>query len=59
MHFPPYQVAPYAAGPQNALVEYEKIATFVSPIFKSALDIEYVATMGTFSTPLELGETRA
>jgi len=42
LHFPPYQVASYAAGPQTALVEYEKIATFVSPLFKSALNIEYV-----------------
>ncbi|MGX5667671.1 TIR domain-containing protein [Rhizobium daejeonense] len=59
IHFPPYQVAPYAAGPQSALVEYQKIATLVSPIFKSALDIEYVGTVGTFSTPVELGETGA
>ncbi len=53
IHFPPYQVASYAAGPQTALVGYEKIAGFVSPVFKSALDIEYIgrAELNSASLP--------
>lgn len=52
LHFPPYQVASYADGPQTALVGYEKIAGFVSPIFKSALDIEYVGLAERTFSPL-------
>ncbi len=41
-HFPPYQVASYAAGPQTAHVAYHKILPFISTLFKAALDIEYL-----------------
>lgn len=55
LHFAPYHVAAYAAGPQSVLVSYEKIAQFVSPVFKSALDIEYVGSTGpVFATSEEV-----
>lgn len=40
-HFAPYQVMPYAYGPQVALVEYEKIWPQVSRVFVSALGLEF------------------
>ncbi len=42
-HFPPYQVASYAHGPQIALVKYSKLNTLMTTVFKSALDVEYLA----------------
>ncbi|MBO9656597.1 MAG: TIR domain-containing protein [Agrobacterium tumefaciens] len=42
IHFAPYEVASYAAGPQVVHVAYEKFAHLVSQVFKSALDIEYL-----------------
>lgn len=41
-HFPPYQVASYADGAQIAHVEYEMIEHLITPLFKAALDIEYL-----------------
>lgn len=42
LHLAPYQVAAYAVGPQLLHIGYEKFTNYVSPIFKSALDIEYI-----------------
>jgi hypothetical protein len=40
--FSPYQVGPYAAGPQDSFVLYEEIISMVRPEFISALSLEYV-----------------
>lgn len=49
-HFSPYQVASYAEGPRFSLVKYEKIARFISPIFCSALNLEW-SRSAPFSLP--------
>ncbi|WP_349956949.1 TIR domain-containing protein [Rhizobium sp. ZPR3] len=46
-HLAPYQVAAYAYGPQLLHIGYEKIVDHMSPIFKSALDIEYFPRVAT------------
>lgn len=52
--FPPYQIASYAEGSHTALLTYEKIADLVSPIFKSALDIEYMGKSNyAFASPIQ------
>lgn len=40
--FAPYQVGPYAAGPQSAIVLYSKIVPTIKPEFQTALGIEYL-----------------
>lgn len=37
--FPPYQVAPYASGPQFILIPYDKIISIMKPIFRKELEI--------------------
>lgn len=39
--FSPYQVAPYAAGPQDSFVLYEEIIPMMRPEFVNALGLEY------------------
>ncbi|MEB2606700.1 TIR domain-containing protein [Burkholderia cenocepacia] len=41
--FPPYQVGPYAAGPQSAMVPYFDIVDLIRPEYLSAFGIEHVA----------------
>lgn len=58
LHFPPYQIASYAAGPHTVLLPYEKFAHLVTPLFKSALDIEYLGTSAnSIAFSLEGGNT--
>ena len=45
IHFEPYHVGPYAAGPQLTRVGYDVIAPLVSRVFKSALQIEFIAAL--------------
>lgn len=41
-HFSPYQLAAYAVGPLSAVVKYERICQYISPIFASALEIDHL-----------------
>lgn len=44
--FPPYQVAPYAMGPQMASISYEDVAPFLRTEVAALLDVEYLKTVG-------------
>jgi hypothetical protein len=39
--FSPYEVGPYVFGAHTALVPYETVSKFISPLLRSALDVYY------------------
>ncbi|MDW5313772.1 TIR domain-containing protein [Rhizobium sp. PL01] len=42
IHFPPYQVGPYAAGPHTVEIPYKLVKNLIRSLYQSALDIEYI-----------------